>query len=71
MNEIELYTLPTCPICNMIKTKLEEYGFIYTEKSFDELPDYIKNETDRAPVLYNGEAYLYSPSDMNVWIKGE
>ena len=69
MGIIELYTLPTCPICKVIKTKLDNLGYAYEEKSFEELPDYIKEETDRAPVLFNGDAYLYSPSDIIKWIE--
>lgn len=66
---IELYTLPTCPICEMVKKKLKAKGLIYNNKAFEDLPDYIKKETDHAPVLYTGEVYLYSPTSINEWIK--
>lgn len=69
MGEIIIYTLPTCPICSMIKKKLEEKDLYYTEKPFEELPDYIQAETDRAPVLYNGDIYMYSPKGMVDWIE--
>lgn len=63
---IILYTLPSCPICNMVKTKLNQKNIQFVEKDFDELP--IEVNTDRAPVLFNGE-YLLSPTDINNWIK--
>ena len=65
MGQIEIFTLPTCPICNMIKTKLQNKGYNYIERPFEELPDTIK--TDRAPVLFNGEEYLLSPLEMKKW----
>jgi len=67
MGQIEIFTLPTCPICNMIKTKLHDNGYSYIERPFEELPDTIK--TDRAPVLFNGEEYLLSPLEMKKWIE--
>ena len=67
MGQIELFTLPNCSICNMIKTKLQEQGFDYIERPFEELPENIK--TDRAPVLFNGEEYLLSPLEMRKWIE--
>ena len=67
MGQIELYTLPTCPICNMIKLKLQQYGYDYIEKSFEDLPKELN--TDRAPVLFNGEEYLLSPLDIKKWIE--
>ena len=67
MGQIEIFTLPTCPICNMIKTKLHDNGYSYIERPFEELPDTIK--TDRAPVLFNGEEYLFSPLEMKKWIE--
>ena len=69
-----LYTLPTCPICEMVKTKLSTKGIPFVEKSFEELPTDIK--TDRAPVLAIdpvevpfGTMYLLSPVEINNWIK--
>lgn len=67
MNQIELYTLPTCPICEMIKKKLQDHGYDYIEKSFEELPKELN--TDRAPVLFNGEEYLLSPLEIKKWIE--
>ena len=70
MGILELYTLPTCPICKVIKAKLDSNGYAYEEKSFEDLPEYIKEETDRAPVLFNGDVYLYSPTEIIKWIEG-
>lgn len=69
MEIIAIYTLPNCPICSMIKKKLDAKGLHYTEKPFDDLPDYVLEETNRAPVLYNGDIYMYSPKGMVDWIE--
>mgnify|MGYP002528164752 CR=1 FL=1 len=65
---IELFTLPTCPICDMVKKKLKAKNIPFVERSFDELPESL--DTDRAPVLYNEDIYLLSPTEINEWIKG-
>ncbi len=65
---IELFTLPTCPICDMVKKKLNAKNIPFVERSFDELPESLS--TDRAPVLYNEDIYLLSPTEINEWIKG-
>ncbi len=62
---IYVYTLPTCPICEMVKHKLKEKNIQYEEKSFEE----GNFSTDRAPVLFTGETYLMSPTEINKWIK--
>lgn len=67
---IELYTLPTCGICHMIKTKLESKGIPFEEKDFTILAESMK--LDRAPVLRvvhgDGEELIMSPSKMVEWI---
>ena len=65
---ITLYTLPTCPICEMVKKKLNTKEIPYVERPFEELPEQIK--TDRAPVLYNEDIFLLTPTEINEWIKG-
>lgn len=64
---IELFTLPTCPICDMVKKKLNAKEIPYVERSFEELPNFLN--TDRAPVLYNEDVYLFSPKAINEWIE--
>ncbi len=71
----EIYTLPKCPICEMIKTKLTMKEIPFIERSFEELPNFLA--TDRAPVLAIDNAdtpgypkYLLSPTEINEWIKG-
>ena len=64
---IELFTLPTCPICEMVKKKLELKNIPYVERAFEELSKQI--ETDRAPVLYTEAEYLLSPTEINKWIE--
>ena len=70
----EIYTLPTCPICEMIKKKLNLKEIPYVERSFEELPDFL--DTDRAPVLVIDDPkhpgyfiYLLTPTEINNWIK--
>lgn len=69
-----IYTLPTCPICEMVKKKLTAKEIPFVERSFNELPENI--ETDRAPVLavddakhLNYSIYLLSPMEINKWIE--
>ena len=74
---IVLYTLPTCPICEMIKKKLKDKQIPYEEEDFSKLPKYI--DTDRAPVMAIVNAnfekatdgvlpvdanFIFSPSEM-------
>jgi len=74
---VVIYTLPTCPICEMIKKKLNGKQIPYEEQEFSKLPKYIN--TDRAPVMAivncNFEDikdgimpvdadFLFSPSEM-------
>ena len=70
----EIYTLPTCPICEMVKKKLNMKAVPYVERPFSELPETL--ETDRAPVLAIDDAlhpgyatYLLSPMEINKWIE--
>ena len=68
---VELYTLPTCGICNMIKTKLKEKSIPFEEKDFQIVADSMKLE--RAPVLHivpneNEEEYIMSPTKIVAWI---
>lgn len=71
---IYLYTLPTCPICQMVKKKLMAKNLLFEEKLFEQLPKEI--DTDRAPVLEVEDPqhpgyplYLLTPSRINEWIK--
>ena len=69
-----IYTLPTCPICEMVKKKLTAKDLTFEEKPFEQLPEEI--DTDRAPVLEIEDPkhpgyplYLLTPSRINEWIK--
>ena len=71
----ELYTLPTCPICEIVKKKLTAKEIPFVERSFEELPKEL--DTDRAPVmaiddgLHPGYSiYLLTPTEINEWIEG-
>ena len=61
---IYLYTLPTCPICEVIKKKLIAKQITFQERSFEEYVGKLFN-TEMAPVLFNGNAYLTSPTAIN------
>ena len=73
---VELYTLSTCPICEVVKKKLNAKSILYAERPFEELPSYLK--VDRAPVLKTEDKmhegfsiYLLTPSEINDWIKAQ
>lgn len=61
-----LYTLPTCGICHMIKTKLETKNIQYEERPFEEIASYL--QIDHAPVLKitseNKVNFIASPGEM-------
>ena len=66
-----LYSLPSCGICHMIKTKLEQKQIPFEEKSFSEIAEKLK--IDHAPVLMVElsdieKVYIYSPVEMVAWI---
>lgn len=68
---VELYTLPTCGICEMIKTKMKEKGIQFEEKDFQIVAESMG--LDHAPVLHimpndNEEEYIMSPTKMVAWI---
>lgn len=69
--KIELYTLPSCGICYMIKTKLNEKGISFEEKDFSEIA--VSMGFDQAPVLHiieneDEQQYIITPSKMVEWI---
>lgn len=61
-----LYTLPTCGVCRMIKTKLEQKNIEYEEKPLEEIASYL--QIDHAPVLkinHEGKVdFITSPGEM-------
>lgn len=69
--EIILYTLPSCPICHMIKTKLKNRNIDFQEKDFAEIA--VQINSVQAPALQvvdeQGNTIIYnSPSQMVGWI---
>lgn len=74
---IKLFTLPTCPICEMVKKKLSAKKLHYIELPFEQLPKGI--DTERAPVMAVSDSlgevdvavtkYLLSPIEINKWIE--
>ncbi len=67
---INLYTLPSCPVCQMVKTKLAQKNIPYNEFN---LEDYTNDlHTDRAPVLkVDTNLILKTPSEINTWINSQ
>ena len=68
---VQLYTLPTCGICHIMKVKMQQKNINFIEKNFEEIMNII--HTDRAPALEiindNGETVIYnSPSQIVDWI---
>jgi len=70
----EIYTLPTCPICEMVKKKLNAKEIPYVERPLEELPNFL--DVDRAPVMAIDDSehpgypiYLLSPMEINEWIE--
>lgn len=61
-----LYTLPSCGICHMIKTKLAQKNIQYEEKNFEEIANYL--QIDHAPVLKIAHEdrvdFITSPGEM-------
>lgn len=68
---VTLYTLPSCGICNMIKTKLQNKGIQFEERDFKEAAESMG--LDHAPLLRiisdSETQYIMSPSKMVDWIK--
>ena len=69
--KIILYTLPSCPICHMVKTKLKNKNIDFQEKDFAEISAQINSV--QAPALQvtdeQGNIVIYnSPSQMVAWI---
>lgn len=80
--QVILYTLPTCPICSMIKTKLNAKNIPFVEEEFDKIAELL--HTDRAPILEIAEdldltkkgieanvTWLQSPAEMVSWINSQ
>ena len=73
-NMTTIYTLPSCPICEMVKKKLTLKGIPFVERPFEELPEIL--DTDRAPVLAVDDSkvpgyplFILSPTEINNWIE--
>ena len=67
---VQLYTLPTCPICTMVKKKLQDKGIVYEEKPF-ELGKGTLFDTDRAPILFADGIIYDGPAEMVAWINSQ
>lgn len=64
--EVVIYSLPNCPICNMIKTKLQNKNISYKEEPFSNIAATIKS--DFAPALKVQNTIYNSPSEIVKWI---
>lgn len=64
---VYIYTLETCPVCNMVKTKLKAKNIQFEEKDLSYISGLLNIE--RAPVLDIGNGhYLMSPTEIVAWI---
>ena len=65
--KVQIYTLPNCGLCKMIKQKMTEANIAFEEHNFEEIAAELY--IDRAPVLKIGEnIYITSPTEMVSWI---
>lgn len=67
---IILYTLPSCPICEMVKTKLKQKNILFQILPFQQVTDIIHSE--QAPALEvkenNKSIYYTTPREIVNWI---
>ena len=63
---ITLYTTPTCGICRMVKTKLQQKNIEYKEANAEDLLKIM--DIQRAPVLQVEDTFLTSPTEIVNWI---
>lgn len=65
---VVLYTLPTCGICKVIKSKMEKANIDFNVAEGEDF--FIQNGYENAPILQleDGEL-LTSPIAINNWIK--
>lgn len=64
---VTLYTLPSCGICNMVKTKLKQKNIAFEEKEFPLIAQTL--QSDHAPVLEDEQHNFYnSPTSIVEWI---
>ena len=71
---VVLYTLPTCGICHMIKTKLQEKNIQFEEVNFENIAEAINS--NRAPALeitdeYGNITIYNNPGTMVAWIESQ
>ena len=68
---ITLYTLPTCGICKVIKTKLERKNIDFIETQ--EVENLVKEYgIEHFPVLMlEDKTILNSPKEINNWINNQ
>lgn len=68
--KIILYTLPTCSICNMVKTKLNQKNLLFEERDFRKITTKINSEYAPALEIINDEkSIIYNnPSQIVNWI---
>ena len=65
---IKLYTSTTCPVCKMIKTKLNMKNIQYQE--INDINILMEKGIMRLPVVELEDGTIFtSPTEMNNWIK--
>ena len=63
---IILYTVPSCGICRMVKTKLQQKNINYSEENAEQLVGKI--DIQHAPVLQVDDQFFTSPTEIVNWI---
>lgn len=59
---VKIYTLPSCGICHMVKTKMQQKNIPFEEKDLTE-------DMERAPVVVTPDGLVMtSPSEIVQWI---
>ena len=67
---VKLYTSATCPVCKMIKMKMDKKHLAFEETH--DIQPLIEKGIQRLPVMVLEDGTTYtSPTDMNNWIKAQ
>ena len=64
--EINIYTMPTCGICKVMKTKMKAKNIPFNEYNLEEHLDLFDITT--APILTVDDKIYCSPTEINEWI---
>lgn len=66
---IELFTLTSCPICEVIKKKMKAKNIDFVERKDEGTYVSLVFNTDRFPVLKTEERIFTSLSEIKKWLE--